>query len=56
VCAAILCGAGGSTSFAYAGGGSATIGAQVLSANAFLQVKQATTLVYLPVFTSVTAS
>ena len=55
--ATTFCGAAGATSFAFSGtGGSATIGAQVITANSFLKVLNGTTASYIPVFTTIGTS
>lgn len=52
----VLCGAAGATRFVFTQGGSATIGAQVTSAHAFLEVYNGANKRYVPVFTSITTS
>lgn len=57
ITATTFCAAAGATSFAFSGtGGSATIGAQVLTANSFLKVFNGTTASYIPVFTTIATS
>jgi len=56
VTATTLCGQTGSTGFVFTAGGSATNGAQVLTAHAFLTITKGAATAYLPAFSAVTPS